>query len=58
MVYAYGGADEINDGVYGTHFMEMDGFDRNAVKFGLGLIHSQKHGEGGVTNRWKELRFF
>lgn len=55
---ADGGADEINDRVHGTHFMEVDGFDRNAVKLGLGLSHSQKHGEGGVANRWKELRFF
>jgi len=38
--------------------MEVDGFDRNAVKLGLGLGHSQKHGEGGVSNSWKEFRFF
>jgi hypothetical protein len=55
VVNADGGADKIDDGVYSTHFMEMDGFDRNAVKLGLGLGHSQKHGEGGLSNRWKEF---
>ena len=58
IVNADGGADEINYRVYGTHFMEVDGFDRDAVKFSLGLSHPQKHGEGGVANRWKEFRFF
>lgn len=55
---ADGGADKIDDGVHGTHFMEVDSFDRNPMKFGLRFGHSQKHGEGGVANRWKELRFF
>ena len=58
VVDADGGADEINDGVHGTHFMEVDSFDRNAVEFSLGLGHPQKHGEGRVANSWKELRFF
>ena len=57
VVDADSGADKIDDGVHGTHFVEVDGFDRNAVKLGLGLGHSQKHGEGGVTNSWKEFRF-
>ncbi len=54
---ADGGADKIDDGVYGTHFMEVDGFDRNAVKLGLGLGHSQKHGEGRVADLGIEFRF-
>jgi len=58
VVDADGGADKIDDGVHGTHFMEVDSFDRDAVKLGLGLSHSQKHGERGVANRWKEFRFF
>jgi len=58
VVDADGGADKIDDGVYGTHFVEVDGFNRNAVELGLGLSHSQKHGEGRVANSWKELRFF
>jgi len=57
-VDADGGADKIDDGVHGTHFMEVDSFDRDPVKIGFGLSHPQKHGEGGVANSWKELRFF
>jgi len=50
VVDADGGADKIDDGVHGTYFMEVDSFDRDAVKLSLGLSDSQKHGESRVAS--------
>ena len=58
VVDADGGADKIDDGVHGTHFVEVDGFDGNAVELGFGLGHAMKHGEGGVTNWGKKFGIF
>ncbi len=55
---AGGGADEIDDRVDGAHLVEVDGFDRDAVKLGFGPGNALKHGEGGVAHLRGEFGFF
>ena len=49
VVDACGGANEVDNRVDGTDFVEVDGFDRHAMKFGFGLGHALEHAERRVA---------
>jgi hypothetical protein len=52
------GADEVDNRVDGTDLVEVDGFDRHAMKLGFGLGHALEHAEGGVANFRIQLGLF
>jgi hypothetical protein len=39
-------ADDVDDRIYGTHFVEMDLFGRKAVDFSFGDGNTMKNGNG------------
>jgi len=55
---AGGGADEIDDGVHGTHLVEVDRLNGDAVKLGFGLGDPLEHAMGGVAHLRGEFGFF
>ena len=50
VVDACGGANEVDNRVNGTDLVEVDGFDRHAMKFGFGLGHALEHAKSRGAN--------
>ena len=51
---ATGGADNVDDGVHGTHLVEMDRIESDPVDLGLGFAEAPEDSAGLVTNRQRQ----